>query len=50
MGVVQALRLEPDRVAVELDRVIVKRALWEETEIRAGAEIEIVMFVGGGSV
>jgi sulfur carrier protein len=50
LGVVQALRLEPDRVAVELDRSIVKRALWETTEIRAGAEIEIVMFVGGGSV
>ncbi len=48
LGVVQSLGLAPDRVAVELDRAIVKRALWEATEVQSGAEIEIVMFVGGG--
>ena len=48
LGVVQSLGLEPDRVAVELDRAIVKRALWESTSVESGAEIEIVMFVGGG--
>jgi thiamine biosynthesis protein ThiS len=45
---VDALGLAPERVAIELDRTIVKRSLWDGTTIRDGAEIEIVMFVGGG--
>lgn len=47
-GVVRSLELEPERLAIELDRAIVKRDLWGSTEVRSGAEIEIVMFVGGG--
>jgi thiamine biosynthesis protein ThiS len=43
-----ALGLAPERVAIELDRTIVKRDLWDATAIRDAAEIEIVMFVGGG--
>ena len=42
------LDLDPGRVAVELDRRIVKQPLWAETPLRAGAQIEIVQFVGGG--
>ena len=42
------LDLDPARVAVELDRRIVKQPLWKETSLRAGAQIEIVQFVGGG--
>jgi thiamine biosynthesis protein ThiS len=45
---VNALELAPERVAIELDRTIVKRDLWDDTTIRDGAQIEIVMFVGGG--
>jgi thiamine biosynthesis protein ThiS len=45
---VNALDLAPERVAIELDRTIVKRDLWDDTIIRDGAQIEIVMFVGGG--
>jgi len=44
----ESLEIPPDRVAIELDRAIVKRDLWGTTEIRDGAQIEIVMFVGGG--
>jgi thiamine biosynthesis protein ThiS len=33
---------------VELDRRIVKQPRWGETVVTAGAEIEIVQFVGGG--
>ena len=47
-GVIKALGLEPERVAVELDRGIVKRGLWSTTTFDSGAEIEIVQFVGGG--
>ena len=42
------LEITPDRVAVELDRAIVKKARWETTELRDGAKLEIVHFVGGG--
>ena len=42
------LQLEPARVAIELDRRILKAPLWAETVLRPGAEIEIVQFVGGG--
>ncbi len=47
-GLLKSLELEPDRVAVELDRRIVKRAQWDETLLRDGAQLEIVQFVGGG--
>ena len=47
-AVVTALGLEPERVAIELNRHIVKRDLWLTTVIDSGAEIEIVQFVGGG--
>lgn len=42
------LHIEADRVAVELDKAIVRKADWASTAIRAGAELEIVQFVGGG--
>ena len=47
-GLVEALNLAPERVAIELNRVIVRRDLWNATVVEGGAEIEIVMFVGGG--
>jgi sulfur carrier protein len=42
------LGLRSDRVAVELNRAIVKQQRWAETVIPPGAELEIVQFVGGG--
>ena len=48
MGLLRELELEPARVAVELNRRIVKRAEWETLEIESGARLEIVQFVGGG--
>ena len=47
-SLLKSLQLEPERVAVELNRRIVKRALWEETLLGDGAQLEIVQFVGGG--
>jgi thiamine biosynthesis protein ThiS len=46
--VVRSLGLEPERVAIELDREIVKREKWGETRVAGAQEIEIVQFVGGG--
>jgi thiamine biosynthesis protein ThiS len=48
LGLLRQLQLDPARVAVELDRRIVKQPLWSETRLRPGAQVEIVMFVGGG--
>jgi len=48
LGLIHELHLDPARVAVELDRRIVKQPLWSDTPVRAGAQIEIVQFVGGG--
>jgi sulfur carrier protein len=48
LSLIQSLDLALDRVAVELDREIVKKANWESTTLRDGATLEIVQFVGGG--
>ncbi|HZL56676.1 MAG TPA: sulfur carrier protein ThiS [Bryobacteraceae bacterium] len=48
LDLVRELRLEPERVAVEMDRAIVKRDLWTNIVVDSGAQIEIVQFVGGG--
>jgi thiamine biosynthesis protein ThiS len=48
LGLVESLGLKPDRVAVEMDRHIVKRAEWTAAPLRPGVKIEIVQFVGGG--
>jgi len=48
LGLLQQLQLDPGRVAVELNRNIVKQPLWSETHLDAGAQLEIVQFVGGG--
>jgi thiamine biosynthesis protein ThiS len=47
-GLVSELGLDPARVAIELDRRIVKRPEWETVELAQGARVEIVQFVGGG--
>lgn len=42
------LEIEPSRVAVELNRTIVRKPDWDSTAIEDGAKLEIVQFVGGG--
>jgi thiamine biosynthesis protein ThiS len=48
LGLLRELKIAPERVAIELNRQIVKQARWEETELSPGAQVEIVQFVGGG--
>lgn len=48
LGLLQQMELDPARVAVELDRRIVKQPYWPETVLHPGAQLEIVQFVGGG--
>ena len=49
-GLVQALGMKTDRVAVELNRDIVPRDQWDRTQLADGDRLEIVHFVGGGSL
>ena len=37
-----------ERVAIELDRAIVRKRDWSSTLVGDGAQVEIVEFVGGG--
>ena len=46
---IKALGLETDRVAVELNKRIVRRVDWGSTTISEGDKVEIVHFVGGGT-
>jgi len=42
------LQIDPERVAVELNRAIVPRSDWAHATVDPGATLEIVQFVGGG--
>ena len=42
------LDVDPRRVAVEHNLVVVKRATCGSTTVQSGDEVEIVNFVGGG--
>ncbi len=47
-GLVEALKMRPARVAVEINREVVPKASYAATELRAGDQVEIINFVGGG--
>ena len=42
------LQVDPQRVAVELNRRIVRQPDWGRTPVDEGAVLEVVHFVGGG--
>ena len=46
---IEQLALAPERLAVELNREVLRRARWPETELSEGDRVEIVHFVGGGA-
>jgi thiamine biosynthesis protein ThiS len=48
-ALIESLNMKPDRVAVELNRDIVPRDRWPQTQLKDGDRLEIVHFVGGGS-
>ena len=47
---IEELGMKGDRVAVELNREIVPRTGWQATTLKDGDRLEIVHFVGGGSL
>ena len=47
---VRELSLTPARIAIELNQHVVRRDKWAQTTLAEADRIEIVHFVGGGSV
>lgn len=48
-GLVEWLELPADRVAIERNLEVVKRADWNVAQLENGDRLEIVRMVGGGS-
>ena len=48
LSLIEQLALAPERVAVELNRDVVRRPDWPATPLSEGDRVEIVHFVGGG--
>jgi thiazole synthase len=44
----EILQLEPTQYAVERNREIIPRSLYEKVMLQSGDEVEIVAFIGGG--
>ena len=49
-GLLAWLNMDASRVAVELNREIVRQPEWATALIAQGAQVEVVWFVGGGSL
>lgn len=47
-GLLAQLEIDPRRVAVEQNTVVLKRTAFDSTMVAEGDQIEIVNFVGGG--
>lgn len=47
-GLLGHLQVDPQRVAVEVDRKVVQRDRWGQQALQEGSAVEIVQFVGGG--
>ena len=47
-GLLARLDIDPRRVAVEHNLIVLKKAAYETTMVSDGDQIEVVNFVGGG--
>lgn len=47
-GMVAHFDLAEKRVAIELNKSVIRRNNWPETKVAEGDRVEIVHFVGGG--
>ena len=48
-GLIGVLGLTPERLAIEVNRRIIRRADWPSTTLAEGDKVEVVHFVGGGA-
>jgi len=47
-GLLDALELPKQRVAIELNKTVIRKQDWESTQIANNDKVEVVHFVGGG--
>jgi sulfur carrier protein len=47
-ALIEKLKMRPQRIAVEINRQVVPKSDYAATILRAGDEVEIINFVGGG--
>ena len=47
-ALIESLSLAPERIAVELNGEVVRRAEWPRVTLNEGDRVEVVHFVGGG--
>jgi sulfur carrier protein len=43
------LAIKPERVAVEINEEIVRKAAYAATDVKEGDRVEVVQFMGGGA-
>lgn len=48
LQLVTSLSFKSERIAIELNGIVVRRADWDNTKLKTGDKVEIVHFVGGG--
>jgi thiamine biosynthesis protein ThiS len=48
-GLIEELGLKPERLAIEVNRRIIRRADWSATMLAEGDKVEVVHLVGGGA-
>ncbi len=48
-ALIQHLALAPERLAIERNREVIRRADWPRTALAEDDRVEIIHFVGGGS-
>ncbi|MGA9770913.1 MAG: sulfur carrier protein ThiS [Blastocatellia bacterium] len=48
-ALITGLGLNSERLAIEVNRSIIRRADWPSTTLAEGDKVEIVHFVGGGA-
>ena len=48
LQLISNLNLGPERIAIEVNHDVVRRAHWPSTVLKEGDRVEIVHFVGGG--
>lgn len=44
----ESLSLAKERIAIELNTVVVRKRDWDSTLVKEGDRVEVVHFVGGG--
>jgi thiamine biosynthesis protein ThiS len=47
-GLLEHLKIQPERVAIELNMEIVKKSMYASTVVKNGDSVEVVSFMSGG--